>query len=483
MGNHQIRKGLNLPLAGEPRQMVTAKEVNRIAVMALDYVGLKPRMLVQPGDAVKRGQALFEDKKAVGALFTAPGAGTVTDVHRGERRALHSVVIELTPGEAAGSPAETDYQSFAAYSGASVESLTREAVRDLLVESGLWVSLRTRPLSHVPHPESVPNSIFITACDSNPLAPSMDVIAEGRQAALDAGVLAMTKLTPGTIYFCKGAGDKLAPTVSAPNLQVENFSGPHPSGTVGVHIHTLDPIGLRTTERRPRWDHLGLHIHLLDPVGGAKTVWHIGLQDLLSVGDLFLSGKLDVIRIISLGGPAVKNPRLLRTRLGATLDTLVEGEVEPGDNRVLSGSVFNGRTASGESLGYLGRFANQVCVLREGREREFMGWLAPGTNKFSISRLFLSKLAPSKLFGMHTGTNGSPRAIVPIGLYEQVMPMDIQPTYLLRSLCVNDVEQAEKLGCLELDEEDLALCSFVDPGKTDFGPILRRNLEIIEKEG
>ncbi len=483
MGNHQIRKGLDLPIAGEPQQKVSPKKVNRVAVMALDHVGLKPRMFVQPGDVVKRGQALFEDKKAVGALFTAPGAGTVCAVHRGERRALQSVVIDLTASEVAGAPAAEDLQAFSAYTGSPVEALSREQVRDLLVESGLWVSLRTRPMSYVPHPESVPSSIFITACDSNPLAPNMDVIAEGRQAALDAGVLALTKLTPGIIYFCKSAKDKLAPMVSASNLQVETFAGPHPSGTVGVHIHTLDPIGLRTTERRPRWDHLGLHIHLLDPVGGAKTIWHIGLQDVLSVGELFLTGKLDVNRTVSLGGPMVKKPRLLHTRLGASIEELVAGELEDGENRVISGSVLNGRAAIGDALGYLGRFHNQICVLREGREREFMGWLAPGANKFSVSRLFLSKLTPSKLFGMHTGTNGSPRAIVPIGLYEQVMPMDIQPTYLLRSLCVNDVEQAEKLGCLELDEEDLALCSFVDPGKTDFGPILRRNLELIEKEG
>lgn len=483
MGNHQIRKGLNLPLAGEPQQKVTTKEVNRIAVMALDYVGLKPRMLVQPGDTVKRGQALFEDKKAVGVLFTAPGAGTIAEIHRGERRALQSIVIDLSPSEAAGSPSEEDYQVFSAYNGAPPAALTRESVRDLLVESGLWAALRTRPLSHVPHPESVPNSIFITASDSNPLAPRMDVVAEGRQEALDAGVMAISKLTPGAVYFCKSAKDTLSPTISAPNLQVEVFSGPHPSGTVGVHIHTLDPIGVRVPGRQSRWSDLGSDLHLLDPLNGAKTVWHIGLQDLLSVGDLFLTGKLDVTRVVSLCGPVVRKPRLLRTRLGVSLDALLEEELEPCENRVLSGSVFNGRFASGEIYGYLGRFANQVCVLREGRDREFMGWLSPGANKFSVSKLFLSKLTPSKLFGMHTGTNGSPRAIVPIGLYEEVMPMDIQPTYLLRSLCVNDVEQAEKLGCLELDEEDLALCSFVDPGKTDFGPMLRRNLEIIEKEG
>lgn len=459
MGNHLISKGLDLPIAGKPQRVISEKSVRKVALVALDYVGMKPRMLVQPGDEVKRGQPLFEDKKAPGILHTAPGAGTVTAINRGERRALQSVVIDLNERECSGTLEEDDFHPLGTFTGAPIEKLNHESVRDLLVESGLWTAFRTRPFSHVPKMDTTPHSIFITACDTNPLAPPMDSIAEGRQVALDTGVKALLTLTNGIVYFCKSDKDRLAPTVTAPNLRIETFSGPHPSGLVG------------------------LHIHLLDPVSSKKTVWHIGLQDLLSIGDLFLTGQLDVTRVVSLAGPVVRKPRLLRTRLGASLDTLVENELEPGENRIISGSVLSGRTASGEVLGYLGRFHNQISVLREGREREFMGWLAPGTEKFSLSRLFLSKLTPNKLFNIHTGTNGSPRAIVPIGLYEQVMPMDILPTFLLRSLCVDDVEQAEKLGCLELDEEDLALCSFVDPGKTDFGPILRRNLELIEKEG
>ncbi|MFA7691390.1 MAG: NADH:ubiquinone reductase (Na(+)-transporting) subunit A [Candidatus Hydrogenedentales bacterium] len=480
MGNHQIRKGLTLPISGAPRQEITTKAVDRIAVIALDYMGLKSRILVQPGDLVKRGQALFEDKKVEGVLYTSPGAGTVRAVNRGERRALQSVEIDLSAEEIAGNLGPDDYQSFSAFTGAPVSSLSREEVCALMLESGLWTALRTRPLSRVPHPESIPHSIFITACDSNPLAPSMDVIAEGRQEALDAGVAALCKLTPGKVYFCTDEKDKLRPQVIASNLQTESFSGPHPSGTVGVHIHVLDPVGLRVPGRTPSTPPEMNRLHPLDNI---KTVWHIGLQDLLSLGDLFLSGKLDVTRVVSLAGPAVKDPHLLRTRIGACLDQLTAKELEPGENRILSGSVFCGRDASHETIAYLDRFSNQVCVLREGRDREFLGWLAPGAKKFSASRLFMSRLLPKRLFSMTTDTNGSVRAIVPMGLYEAVMPMDIQPTYLLRSLCVDDVEQAEKLGCLELDEEDLALCSFVDPGKTDFGLLLRRNLEIIEKEG
>lgn len=459
MGDHTIRAGLELPLLGTPGTEIVDKPVGQVAVVAADYVGMRPRMLVQPGDAVKRGQPLFEDKKTPGALFTAPGAGTVLAVNRGARRALQSVVIELNERERDGAAQDEDYQPLAAFTGQAPAALEREAARALLVESGLWTAFRTRPFSKTPALDSVPHSIFINACDSNPLAPSMDAVFDGRQADLDAGVQLMAKLTDGPVYFCKQRGSRISPSVSTGQLSIETFSGPHPSGTVG------------------------LHIHLLDPVGPHKTVWHIGLQDLLAVGALALTGRLDERRIVALCGPQTAKPRLVRTRVGASLAEMTAGELRDGDNRVISGSVLNGRPATEDALAYLGRFHNQVSVLREGREREFMGWLAPGSDKFSLSRLFLSKLNPMKKFALHTGTNGSARAIVPIGLYEQVMPLDILPTFLLRALMAEDMEQAEKLGCLELDEEDLALCSFVDPGKADFGRALRKNLELIEKEG
>jgi len=198
---------------------------------------------------------------------------------------------------------------------------------------------------------------------------------------------------------------------------------------------------------------------------------------------LFASGKLDVERVISLAGPSVQSPRLLRTRFGASTDDIVNGELKPGEHRVISGSVLSGRKAMGDVFGYLGRYHNQIAVLREGREREFLGWMAPGFSKFSIIPVYFSKLLKGKKFEFTTSTNGSPRAMVPIGMYEQVMPMDIVPTFLLRSLLIGDVEEAEKLGVLELDEEDLALCTFVCPGKHDFGVRLREMLNQIDKEG
>jgi len=246
--------------------------------------------------------------------------------------------------------------------------------------------------------------------------------------------------------------------LDAGSIEVEEFKGPHPAGLPGTHIHFLDPVNRN------------------------KVVWHVQAQDVVAIGKLFVTGKLCCDRIVSLAGPQVKNPRLLRTRIGASIEELADGELQDGENRVISGSVLSGRVAGG-SLGFLGRYHQQITVLEEGNQREFLGWLTPGFNKFSLKKILFSALMPGKKFAFDTALNGGKRSVFPIGSYEKVMPMDIIPTYLLRSMMVDDVEEAEKLGCLELVEEDLALCTFVSPAKQDYGIVLRRNLTIIEKEG
>lgn len=460
MGTHVIKKGLDIPLAGGPDQgVLEEKRVHTAGVAAADYPGLRTTFFVQAGDAVKRGQPLFEDKRNPGVLHTAPGAGVVAGINRGDRRALISVTITLSDGERSGNPGADEFHPFAAFTGAQPASLNRAQAVELLRESGLWPALRTRPFSKTPPLSDTPRSIFVTAMDSNPLAPDLDKVGEGRQEDLDAGLALVAKLTEGPVFFCKKAGSRIAPKGADARVRVEEFSGPHPSGLAGTHIG------------------------LLDPAGKGRTVWTVGLQDLLSMGALARTGRLDTARVVSLAGPQVKKPRLIRTRLGASLSELTAGELADGENRVISGSALSGRQMLGETDGLLGRFHNQVTVLAEGRAREFMGWLAPGAGKYSALRMFLSKLRPGALFPMTTSTNGDRRAMVPIGLYERVMPLDILPTFLLRSLWVGDVEKAEALGCLELDEEDLALCTFVSPGKEDFGPVLREVLEVIQKEG
>lgn len=412
-------------------------------------------MHVEVGATVERGQLLFEDKKTPGVRYTAPVAGTVTAVNRGERRAFQSLVIALSPEERAGKGAQV---AFSSWTGNRPADLTEEQVRNLLIESGLWTTLRGRPFSRVADPAVRPRSIFVTAIDTDPLAPEVDVVMQGRAADLEAGLVVLTKLTEGPVFFCTSATSTVAPPAVA-RVRHEQFAGPHPAGTVGLHIHRLDPVGRN------------------------RMVWHVGYQNLLAIGRLFTTGTLETRRVVALSGPAVTSPRLVETVVGASIDELLAGSTAPGDVRVVSGSVLSGRAASGPVYGYLGRFHNQVTVLPEGTAREFMGWAAPGFDKYSVTGAFFSKLRPGATYPMNTSLNGSHRAIVPIGVYEKVMPFDIEATFLLKALVTKDLERAEQLGCLELDEEDLALCTFVCPSKNEYGPALREVLTLMEKEG
>lgn len=453
---HRISRGLQLPITGQPQQVIEGgPAVTSSALLGADYLGLRPTMHVEVGAVVDRGQLLFEDKKTPGVRYTAPVAGTVTAINRGERRAFESLVIALSDDERAGRGPQV---TFGGYAGRPVADLTEEQVRHLLIESGLWTTLRARPFSRVADPAMRPRSIFVTAMDSDPLAPDVDVVVRGRTADLEAGLAALTKLTDGPVFLCTSAKSSIgAPRVE--RVRHEQFDGPHPAGTVGLHIHTLDPVSRQ------------------------RVVWHVGYQDLLAIGRLFTTGQLETRRVVALAGPAVQKPRLVETLVGASVDDLLAGAVAAGENRILSGSVLSGRAAAGPVHGYLGRFHNQVAVLHEGREREFMGWAGPGVGRFSVTGSFLSKLRPGARFAMSTSTNGSHRAIVPIGVYEKVMPLDIEATFLLKALVTKDLERAEQLGCLELDEEDVALCTFVCPSKNEYGPALRDVLAAMEKEG
>ena len=459
MALHKSKRGLRLPIQGEPTQQVEAARAStRIALLGADYPGLRPTMHAKVGETVKRGQLLFEDKKMPGVRFTSPGAGKVVAINRGEKRVFQSMVIELTRGEIEGRAGRAEQVAFNSFTGKHPTSLTGSQVKTLLIESGLWTALRGRPFARVADPEGQPHSIFVTVTDSNPLAPSVGVAMADQGHRFKLGLAAIAKLTEGAVYVCTEPGMSLdLPDES--RIQVEEFSGPHPAGTVGYHIHKLDPVDRH------------------------KLVWYLGYQDVVAIGELFDSGELYLDRVISLAGPMVKQPRLLRTRIGASTDVLTEGELSPGETRVISGSALSGRNARGDKIGYVGRYDNQITVLAEGREREFLGWLTPGSDKYSVVKTHLGALIPGKRFALSTALHGSRRNIVPIGMYEKVVPFDLMPTQLLKSLLMRDVETAERLGCLELAEEDVALCSFVCPGKNDYGPCLRDVLTLIEKEG
>jgi Na+-transporting NADH:ubiquinone oxidoreductase subunit A len=446
----EVNKGLDLPITGAPEQRIEdAQPARHVAILGTDYVGMKPTMEVQEGDKVKLGQLLFTDKKIEGVRFTAPAAGEVVAINRGEKRRLLSVVIKVDESEEA--------VSFTTHDRSALEGLERQTVVDQLVESGLWTALRTRPFSRTPAIDSKPADIFVTAIDTHPLSPNPALIINDNVQAFEDGLKVLARLTEGKVYLCSGP-DNSIPGSNISGVQAQTFSGPHPAGLVGTHIHYLSPVALH------------------------KKVWHIGYQDVITVGKLFTEGKLDVNRVVAVGGPRAQNPRLLRTRIGASTEELLQGEIiEPDDTRVISGSVFSGAAAEG-SLTYLGRFHNQVSLLEEGNKRTFMGWLSPGANRHSVLGIYMSKFTGLNDYAPTTSTNGSERAMVPVGAYEKVMPLDIMPTQLLRTLIVGDIEVGMQLGCLELDEEDLALCTYVCPGKYEYGPILRDNLTLIEKE-
>ena len=324
------------------------------------------------------------------------------------------------------------------------------------MKSGVWTVLRTRPFSKVPSPESTPAAVFVNAMDTNPLAADPAVVIAEDVEAFRNGLTLVRKLTEGRTWLCKAPGADV-PTVQG--VSVEEFAGPHPAGNVGTHIHFLDPVHLN------------------------KTVWTINYQDVMAIGKLFTTGRISTDRVVALGGPMAQNPRLVKTRLGANLVDLCAGEVPEGEAvRLISGSVWGGRAPIDE-VAYLGRYHLQVSLLREGTDRPMFHYLRAGFERFSVLNIYVSKLFKGKKFEFDTSTQGSERAMLPLGQYEKVMPLDILPTQLLRAIASGDLEQAEELGALELDEEDVALLSYVCAGKYEYGPILRETLTTIEKEG
>ena len=448
MKTFDIDKGLDIPLGGRPEHTVTSsRPVHFVALVGDDYPGMKPTMLVAPGDKVRCGQPVFTDKKNQGVIFTAPGSGEIAAVNRGPKRKFESLIIELN---------DEPPVSFCP-EGSDAADFSQNQLRKLLVDSGLWCALKTRPFGKIPAIDAAPSSLFITALDTAPLAPDIEGIIELNKEDFAAGIKVLKMAVSRPLFLCLPKNSKLD-IEEIDGVEKAQFSGPHPAGLPSTHIH------------------------LLDPVHEGKAVWHIGAQDVISVGALLRTGVLYTDRIISLAGPAVIAPRHIRTRIGASIRELCASELAEGDVRVLSGSVLDGRKAS-DMIAYLGRYHQQVSCLPEGTGRQFFGWLRPGGDRFSVTRAFLSSFSRASSVHFDTAVWGGSRAIFPLGTYEKVMPLDIVPTYLLKSLASGNTEKAKEMGCLELVEEDLALCSYVCPGKNDFGTMLRATLTSIETDG
>ena len=451
----RIRRGLQVPVSGLPQQQISnLSGFRHVGLVGDDYLGMKPTMHVTIGERVLKGQCLFEGKNNPGVRFTSPVTGTVTAIERGQKRKFESLAIEVDWNA-------EEQETFESFDQEDLSNLDTDRVRQQLTQSGLWTALRQRPFSHIPKIDSSPDSIFVTAIDTNPLAADPCVVIQSRPVDFIAGLEVLSTLTDGQLHVCHATGMTL-PEVDENIAHFQAFSGPHPAGLVGTHIHFLSPVSTM------------------------NSVWHIGYQDVIATGHLFRTGELLTDRVIALAGPPLANPRLVRTHMGASITELlaIEGQIDSHSIRVISGSVLSGRHAIAP-VDFLGRYHNQISCLAEGGAREFLGWLKPGENKFSLRRVFASRWHPlnGRRFAMDTSTSGSPRAVVPIGMYEDVMPLDIVATPLLKALLTEDTESAQRLGVLELDEEDLALCTFVCPGKHEYGELLRRSLDRIEAEG
>jgi Na+-transporting NADH:ubiquinone oxidoreductase subunit A len=447
-----IRKGFDVPVEGEPEQVVyPGAPVRHVALCGVDYIGLRPRLLVEVGDAVGLGQPLWLDKRDPAVCYPSPGQGVVTAINRGARRVLESVVVSLQDTGA-------EDVRFEALTPRQIEGLDRDQAAERMLRSGLWTALRTRPFSRVPPSDSAPRAIFVTAIDTRPLAPDPAVVVARDAEHFALGLSVLTRLTEGSVWLCTAPNwDITLPGID--RVHRVTFKGPHPAGLPGTHMH------------------------FLEPAGPERINWHINFQDVTALGRLFRRGVIDTARIVSLCGVCVNEPRLVTTRVGAALEEVLrDGVCETAVCRVISGSVLGGRAATG-TLAYLGRYHDQVSVFREGGRSFVFGWSGLFPRRFTTAPTFSRRTGHRKRYAFSTTQNGRFSGMLPMRVFDRVMPLDILPSPLLRALLVKDTERAQALGCLELDEEDLALCSFVCPAKNDYGVALRINLEQIEKEG
>jgi Na+-transporting NADH:ubiquinone oxidoreductase subunit A len=443
----RLKKGLDIRLKGSAEKVLSAEaQSNLYGVKPVDFPGLTPKLNVKPGDKVLAGTPLFNNKIRPEIMFTSPVSGTVLAINRGERRKLLEIVVEKEGDE------------FVDFGKADPATLSREKIKENLLISGLWPAVRQRPYHIVANPNDVPKAIFITGFDTAPLAPDYNFIMDNSSLTLfKSGISALKKLTDGKInLILDGKGGSSELLKNAAEVEISHFSGPHPAGNVGIHIHHLDPINK------------------------GEIVWIVNLQDIIVIGRLFEEGIYKHERIIALTGSEVIHPQYYKVRSGTSVSVLVKDNVKQGNLRYISGNVLTGTAI--EPDGFLGYYDSQVTIIPEGDNFEFFGWMMPGINKFSFSKTFASSLIPKKSYNLDTNLHGGERAFVMTGQYEKVVPMDIYPMQLLKAILSEDIDLMENLGIYEIAEEDFALCEFICPSKIEIQSIVRKGLDLMVKE-
>ena len=443
----KLKKGFDIRIKGAAEKIIaTASQPEKFGVKPVDFPGLTPKLNVKPGDKVQAGTPLFHDKLHPEIVFTSPVSGTVLSVERGERRKMLEVVVERNGNESID------------FGKADPAVMTRAEITEKLLASGLWPAIRQRPYHVIAKPGDVPKSIFISGFDSAPLAPDYNFIMDNSSAgAFQTGINVLAKMTGGKVHLVLNGSTASSHVLTGTSgVEISTFSGPHPAGNTGVHIHHIDPVNK------------------------GEKVWYVNLQDVVTIGNLFTEGIYRPERIIALTGSEVVKPQYYKMLSGSSVDPLMTGNVTQGNLRYISGNVLTGTKIPAD--GYLGYYDSQVTVIPEGDHYEFFGWVMPGAKKFSFYRIFLSKLLPARDYKLDTNLHGGERAFVLTGQYEKVVPMDIYPMQLFKAILAGDVDAMENLGIYEVAEEDLALCEFICPSKIEIQSIVRNGIDLMMKE-
>ncbi len=443
----KLKRGFDIRLSGRAEKKLTGQVTPLLyGVKPPDFPGLIPKLDVRPGDKVKAGSSLFHDKIRPEVLFTSPVSGMVTAVDRGTKRKILGVVVEKSGEE------------YIDFGKADPGMLTREQIKERMLASGLWPSVRQRPYNIVANPADTPKSVFISGFDTAPLAPDFYFIVENTSAAdLRLGLTAIKKLTEGKINMVlDGRRNDKTILEDIPEAEITYVSGPHPAGNVGVQIHHIDPVNK------------------------GEVVWHINLQDVAAIGRLFSEGIYRPERIVAITGSEVINTGYCKMLSGGAITPLAENNVKTGNNRYISGNVLAGVKIPAD--GFLGYYDSQITVIPEGDHSDFFGWASPGFNKFSFFRVFASSLFPKKHYRLDTNLNGGERAFVITGQYEKVLPMDIYPMHLFKAIMAGDIDAMENLGIYEVAEEDFALCEYICPSKTEIQSVIRQGIDLMIKE-
>ena len=444
----KIKKGIDIHLVGEAKKEMKVYEPALYAIKPLDFIGVVPKMHVAEGDDVKVGTVLFHDKKNEGIFFTSPVSGKVKAIVRGEKRVILQVVVE----------SDGKYEAID-FGKAEPSTLTRNEVIEKMVQSGTWTSLRQRPYSTIANPQDEPKCIVVSMFDTAPMAPDNNFIVAGQMEAIKAGVEALAKLTNGMVYLNVNSSETKnaleALNFSAKNVSVNEFQGPHPAGNVSTQLNVLSPINK------------------------GETVWYTYAQDLVAIGNLFLTGSYDSNRVVAFTGSEVKDPAYYQTRIGADMSGLYSN-ITSENVRIISGNVLTGKKINGDN--FLGFYDSQISVIPEGDHYQLFGWLAPNFKKFTSTNTMGASLCKKSRKVLDTNLNGGIRPLIMTGNFERVFPFDIYPMQLIKACIIKDIDQMEELGIYEIDAEDFALCEVIDPSKTPIQQIIREGLELLRKE-